>query len=346
MWFLQGIYQLTSNEVNYSIPEYQNIKYYSSLPELLTASRDPNNTVYNVHVIGNENANHIVGSSLANDLNGGVGADTLEGGARDDIYTVDNAGDVVIELAGNGIDGVGSYVSYTLSANVENLFLYGSGRTADQSFENLDGTGNTLDNTLQGTAGNNHLSGLGGNDTLIDVGGVDTLEGGSGDDRYYIDSSASTIIEAANGGRDTAYLLFEVRDLDTFKFEKFKNVESIHFAKLTSTGKYTGVEDGEVFIADDKLNPNKAADFDDFEAKEDTIALSKAIFSKIAKKGALKKDAFWTGSKAHDKNDRVIYDKKAGDLYYDADGSGSRKAVKFADVDKNLKVAASDFLVF
>ena len=60
---------------------------------------------------------------------------------------------------------------------------------------------------------------------------------------------------------------------------------------------------------------------------------------------SLKKSSFWTGSKAHDKDDRIIYNKKAGDLYYDADGSGSRKAIKFADLDKNLKMTANDFFV-
>nr|WP_246718822.1 calcium-binding protein [Microvirga terrestris] len=279
-------------------------------------------------------------------LYGGLGVDLLNGGNGNDSYNVDNAGDVVVEENNNGIDFVQSKVSYVLPENVENLGLGGSGRIASENYENLNGTGNALDNWLTGNVGNNHLRGLEGDDRLSDGGaGQDTLEGGSGDDMYYMGSINSTVIEAANGGVDTAFLMFQVSDLGAVDFSKLKNVERIHFSNFAS-GKYAILEDGEFFVLDDKLNAKKPTDLDDFKVKEDTIGLSKSIFSKITRKGDLKKDAFWTGSKAHDKDDRIVYDKKAGDLYYDADGSGSRKAVKFADVDKNLKMTASDFLVF
>ncbi|MEE1655671.1 calcium-binding protein [Microvirga sp. CF3062] len=364
MFFLRQFYNMTSTEVKYIVQEYNNVKYFSTLEDILFASRDSEALFYEVDVTGNELANHITGSSMSNVLDGGAGQDTLDGGAGDDVlygglgadlltggngndsYNVDNAGDVVSEANTSGTDFVYSKVSYVLSDNVENLSLGGSGQTSFESYENINGTGNALDNWLTGNAGNNHLRGLEGDDRLSDGGaGQDTLEGGSGDDMYYIESTSSTVIEAANGGVDTAFLMFQVSDLGAVDFSKLKNVERIHFSNFAS-GKYAILEDGEFFVLDDKVNAKKPTDLDDFQVKEDTIGLSKSIFSKIAKKGDLKKGAFWTGSKAHDKDDRIVYDKKAGDLYYDADGSGARKAVKFADVDKNLKMAANDFLVF
>ena len=63
------------------------------------------------------------------------------GGAGNDTYTVDNAGDVVIENAGEGTDLVKtSLAAYTLTTNVENLT--GTAATGQTL------TGNALANTI------------------------------------------------------------------------------------------------------------------------------------------------------------------------------------------------------
>ena len=61
-------------------------------------------------------------------LNGGLGSDTLIGGLGNDTYTVDNVGDIVTETStlATEIDTVNASVTYTLSANVENLTLTGT----------------------------------------------------------------------------------------------------------------------------------------------------------------------------------------------------------------------------
>ena len=104
-------------------------------------------------------------------LDGGAGVDTLQGGAGNDIYRVDSTGDVIVETANAGTDGVESTVSFSLSAasgaNIENLILVGS--------SNISGTGNALANAIQGNIGNNVIQGIGGGDTLIGGFGVDTV---------------------------------------------------------------------------------------------------------------------------------------------------------------------------
>ncbi len=124
---------------------------------------------------GNDTLNGGAGNDL---LIGGNGADAMTGGTGDDIYQVDDstaAGgiDLVTEAAGEGTDTVLSSVTYTLTLNVENLTLAGN---------NINGTGNTLDNIITGSAGNNMLTGLAGNDILVGGAGADIPIGGAGSD--------------------------------------------------------------------------------------------------------------------------------------------------------------------
>lgn len=150
------------------------------------------------HALGNAEANRITGSALnnlilaydGNDvLDGGVGADTLYGGAGDDTYAIDQAGDVVVELAGEGTDWVVSTLAaVVLQDHVENVTLLSALGAA--------GTGNGAANLITGGAGP---------DTLDGGVGADTLRGGLGDDTYFVDHVGDVLSDDLTSGHDTVY---------------------------------------------------------------------------------------------------------------------------------------------
>ncbi|WP_297324799.1 calcium-binding protein [Nitrosomonas sp.] len=109
-------------------------------------------------------------------LNGGAGADSMNGGWGNDSYVVDNVDDVITEFSFEGLDKVSSSVTYTLSAEVENLTLTGASAT--------NGTGNGKANVIVGNSAANQLNGKAGNDTLDGGSGNNVLTGGTGSDIF------------------------------------------------------------------------------------------------------------------------------------------------------------------
>lgn len=106
-----------------------------------------------------------------------------------------------------------------------------------------------------------------------------------------------------------------------------------------------GGEGRDVFVFDQKPNTKSNLDYiQDFNPADDVIHLSRKFFTKIAK-GALSSKAFVTGNQFKDKDDRILYYKEGGALFYDPDGSGSAKAIQFANLPKGLKVSHKDFFV-
>ncbi len=163
-------------------------------------------------ITGNGGANKLYGMAGDDTLYGGAGADTLDGGTGNDVmdggagndtYILDSADDIVIELTDGGIDTIIVEADFTVSGEIENIILAGTG--------NFNAFGSAIANTITGNAGNNILDGGdgndtlyggAGNDTLIGGAGVDVLKGGLGSDLYIIDNSADVISETTTGGID------------------------------------------------------------------------------------------------------------------------------------------------
>lgn len=121
-------------------------------------------------------------------LDGGTGRDLMAGGFGNDIYTLDDAGDQIVELDGQGNDTVNAYLSYVLGSAIEHANLIGASA--------LTLTGNDLANSL---TGNEYAN------VIIGGAGADTMAGGGGNDIYYVDSADDVVWEFKGGGSDTVY---------------------------------------------------------------------------------------------------------------------------------------------
>lgn len=143
-------------------------------------------------------------------LDGGVGRDRMEGGAGNDTYIVDNALDIVTEKLGEGLtDTVQSSVQYTLGNNLDDLILLDNPNTGLGTA--INGTGNALDNLIDGNSGNNVIRGEGGDDDLLGNGGDDTLIGGAGND-VLNDSAGLDVLQGGLG--DDLYIIQDNGDFD------------------------------------------------------------------------------------------------------------------------------------
>ena len=124
---------------------------------------------------GGAGADSLYGGAGNDALNGGALGDAMAGGSGDDTYYVDNLGDSITELAGQGTDLVYASVGVslaTLGAELDNLTLTG--------VNSIGGSSNARDNKIIGNLGNNTLNGGDGNDTMLGNDGNDVLNGGNG----------------------------------------------------------------------------------------------------------------------------------------------------------------------
>ncbi len=135
-------------------------------------------------LFGGAGADHLAGGIGDDLLNGGIGADTMVGETGNDFYFVDNAGDLISEIVGQGSDRVLTSVSYTLTAAAGEIELFTTTNNTGTSAINL--TGNAFANIIVGNSGANILNG---------GAGADTLNGLLGNDTYVLGDSTDTVVD-------------------------------------------------------------------------------------------------------------------------------------------------------
>lgn len=325
--------------------------------------------------IGNGLDNFIHGYFGDDVLDGAGGADTLFGEKGDDTYYLDQVGDRAIERAGEGYDYVFTTLSSLgLGANIEELIYDG---TSD-----FTGSGNDLSNFLGGGAGSDRLFGGGGNDELDGGAGADLLNGGTGNDLYVVDNAGDRVAEtSATGGIDTVessvsfYLSANVEDLRLVGGDSINGrgnalgnrIDGNDAVNVIAGGAgndwLRGFGGNDLLVGGpgvDRLEGGSGADrfyfdtapargdlgiIEDFGNGNDRIMLSRGGFEEL-QAGTLDADSFQQGTVAQDAEDRILYDRDTGRIFYDEDGAGGAAAMLFARVDAGTDLTSSDFTVY
>jgi Ca2+-binding RTX toxin-like protein len=243
-------------------------------------------------------------------LIGASGNDTLAGGKDDDSYDA-LGNELIVENANEGIDQVRviANIDYTLTNNVENLSLL--------SRDNINGTGNSLDNRIDALSGNNILDGSLGSDRLNSGGGNDTVIGGEGID--YL---------SGGGGNDS---LIGGTDIDRFFF---------------------GFTSADVFTKRGGVDT-----ITDFDPSQDLIVLRKVAFTNLNSTvnrplaanefTSINTDAAAERTEAGLSTAKIVYNLGTGNLFHNSDGatSGLGSGEQFATLTGIPTLDSNDFIV-
>ncbi|MDD5754689.1 MAG: Ig-like domain-containing protein, partial [Methylococcales bacterium] len=362
---------ILTTQAKLDLQNFKNVEnvIYSGLANFQGMGDDGNNKIS-----GDQGDDSLIGGSGMDTLYGGIGDDTLDGGFGKDLlvggvgsdtYILNNDGDVIDEKAGDpGTDMILTSETFDLSKNptIEFLKLQGN--------KEINGTGNSLDNTLEGNESNNELMGdsgvdklfgYGGNDTLSGGDGDDVLDGGDGIDQAKFDESQNDYQITIDSDGETIQIAYVGND-DTIKdgTDTLKNIEKVAFndssfnvvigtaksdklASTTEVDKFVGLSSKDTFIFTEKtttsFDGSKFYDaIQDFNSSDgDKIDLSKFDGNeKIANRQPLKfvtTDDF-TGAA------QVRFDKSNGYLLINtnADTSSAEFVVQLSGVN-NLSSA-------
>lgn len=262
----------------------------------------------NITIAGDGGDDTIYGTAEANVIDGGTGRDRMDGGNGGDTYRV----------TGNQAGGWSSFADFDTYADTGASgqdVIKAVGNKVDIGLARFDATSGIEVIDTSGATGQARILGNYTSDSfdfsnVTFVGTNILIHAGDGND--VVKGSAGADLVNGGKGNDT---LSGGLGMDRFLFD-------------TGLDKYSNV---------DRIL--------DFKAVDDTVLIDDAIFKKAGALGTLSAGAFVTGSKALDASDRIIYNATTGDLFYDADGTGSSAAVQFAKLGTNLGLTNADFLI-
>lgn len=250
-------------------------------------------TTVNSGLTGNELNNVLIGDSRGNILRGHEGDDHLIGNGGNDIL-----------IGGVGND---SYNPFNLTTTVSEKYNEGTDwilfYASDPSLPNY-----FLPDNVENLSSANHIDNIFGNEL---------------NNELYITSAIGVYGQDGND-------LIRGGDLNDY-LDGGRGADVLYGGRGSNT--LIGGEGADIFGFDSSLGDSQSY-IQDFNIHEDTIQLSHLIFDRL-EAGALHSDYFVSGNGLTgglDANDFLVLDSGNGNLYYDADGSGSAAAILFAQL--------------
>lgn len=308
-------------------------------------------------------ADTLTGSSGDDDMFAGGGNDTLNGKGGGDFLDGGSGKDKID--GGSGIDML-SYGSARGDANaVGGVTVDGMKGTATdaygnkETFKNIEGwRGTQFADSFVGTNDDNTFDGLGGRDKFDGKKGFDIVRyhrdennGGLAEHGVVVDLGAGKAIDGF-GKKDTLVSIEGVRGTAYNDELTGSNADNMlrgdGGSDILAGGRgndyLIGGGDADYFVFNTALDDEDNVDtIEDFAAGEDIIQLASSIFSAIG--DSLSADAFVANStgQAQTAEHRIIYNSETGDLFYDADGSGTGARVYFAKLNGAPELDGSSF---
>jgi len=217
------------------------------------------------------------------------------------------------------------------------------------------------------TGGDDHLFGDDGDDFIAGQGGHDVIDGGEGSDTADYSDKGQSVVVSLDGSTSVAVKVGgviedHVRNIENLNGGSAADRLTGYAAANTLVGGggddalngrvgndiLEGDAGADKFIFNTALGPENIDTIVDFVSGTDQIKLGTGAFAGLTS-GGLSATAFYAhagATAAHDSDDRIVYNKTTGDLYFDSDGIGGQSAVQFATLTGHPALVAGDFLVY
>lgn len=281
---------------------------------------------------------------------GGEGKDKYDGGAGWDTLNFSDARDTPNSLGPISID----FAKQKVTDQYGNL----------ETFKNTEGVrGTNWGDQMKGSGRDEDFMGLGGRDVIDGKGGEDRVRYHR-DDRFGGDGIGVSVDLAAGKAVDGFGKTDKLAGIEHVRGTAYddeirgnnaeNNLRGDEGADTIAGGlgndALEGGADGDSFVFDTALNGvNNVDDIFDFDAGEDVFHLSLSIFAALGGAGTISSDEFFLVETGEDidattADQRILYSEETGQVFYDADGSGSGGKILFATLEAGLSLTADNFI--